>query len=212
VPAAGLLVTLDDVQWADEATVALLRYVGADLPAARLVIAVATREAGAPGQLGGLPAARTLRLPPLTATEVAEYVRATAAGPVDPSWAAGVHRGSGGNPLFVRELVRAAAASDRLSEALRPLAGARLAGVGPDCRRLLGACAVIGEEFDVTLVAAATGGRPGSRASRRGGCGGHPRRRRRRAEPDAVQPRARPAGGVRRAAARRPDPLAPPRR
>jgi len=157
VPAAGLLVTLDDVQWADEATVALLRYVGADLPGARLVIAVATREAGAPGQLGGLPAARTLRLPPLTATEVAEYVRATATGPVDPSWAAGVHRGSGGNPLFVRELVRAAAASDRLSEALRPLAGARLAGVGPDCRRLLGACAVIGEEFDVTLVAAATG-------------------------------------------------------
>jgi len=74
VPAAGLLVTLDDVQWADEATVALLRYVGADLPGARLVIAVATREAGAPGQLGGLPAARTLRLPPLTATEVAEYV------------------------------------------------------------------------------------------------------------------------------------------
>jgi hypothetical protein len=90
----------------------------------------------------------------LTPSEVAEYVRATAAGPVDPSWAARVHRGSGGNPLFVRELVRTGGAAGPLSEALRPLAGARLAGVGPECRRLLGACAVIGEEFDVTLVAA----------------------------------------------------------
>jgi len=53
VPASGLLVTLDDVQWADEATIALLRYVGADLPGTRLIIAVATREAGAPGQVAG---------------------------------------------------------------------------------------------------------------------------------------------------------------
>jgi DNA-binding CsgD family transcriptional regulator len=161
-PATGLLVTLDDLQWADDATVHLLRHVGADLPGTRLVLAAAARDAARLGTVAGLPAARTLRLPPLTPADVAAYVRATVAGRVDPSWPARVHHGSGGNPLFVRELVRAiTTAGEPLPDAVRPLAGARLDAVGPDCRRLLGACAVIGEEFDLTLLADATGEDPG---------------------------------------------------
>jgi DNA-binding CsgD family transcriptional regulator/tetratricopeptide (TPR) repeat protein len=158
-PASGLLVTLDDLQWADDATVHLLRHVGADLPGTRLVLAAAARDVAGLGAVAGLPAARTLRLPPLTPTDVAAYVRATVPGRIDASWPARVHRDSGGNPLFVRELVRAigTAASEPLPDTLRPLAGARLDAVGPSCRRLLGACAVIGEEFDVTLLAAVTG-------------------------------------------------------
>jgi DNA-binding CsgD family transcriptional regulator len=167
VPAAGLLVTLDDLQWADDATVQLLRHVGADLPGTRLVVAAATRDAARLGAIPGLPAARTLRLPPLTAAEVAEYVRATATGRVDPALPGRVHRDSGGNPLFVREMVRAmGAASGSLPDSLRPLVGARLDGVGAACRRLLGACSVIGEEFDVTLLSAATGDGPAAVAAR----------------------------------------------
>src|SRR6266542_1192557 len=161
VPATGLLVTLDDLQWADDATVQLLWHVGADLSGARLVVAAATRDAARLGTIPGLPAARTLRLPPLTPAEVGEYMRATATGRVDPALPGRVHRGSGGNPLFVREMVRAmGASSGGLPDSLRPLVGARLAGVGAVCRRLLGACSVIGEEFDVTLLAAATGHEP----------------------------------------------------
>jgi DNA-binding CsgD family transcriptional regulator len=158
VPATGLLVTLDDLQWADDATVRLLRHVGADLSGTRLIVAVATRDTAGLGAVAGLPAARTLRLPPLTPADVAAYVRATVPGRVDPSWSGRVQRDSGGNPLFVRELVRAGGS---LPDTLRPLAGARLDAVGPACRRLLGACAVIGEEFDVTLMAAVTGEDPG---------------------------------------------------
>ena len=161
VPATGLLVTLDDLQWADDATVQLLRHVGADLSGVRLVVAAATRDPARLGTIPGLPAARTLRLPPLTPAEVGEYMRATATGRVDPALPGRVHRGSGGNPLFVREMVRAiGASSSGLPDSLRPLVGARLAGVGAACRRLLGACSVIGEEFDVTLLATATGHEP----------------------------------------------------
>ena len=141
VPATGLLVTLDDLQWADDATVQLLRHVGADLSVVRLVVAAATRDVVRLGTIPGLPAARTLRLPPLTPAEVGDYLRATATGRVDPALAGRVYRGSGGNPLFVREMVRAiGASSGGLPDSLRPLAGARLAGVGAACRRLLGVC------------------------------------------------------------------------
>jgi DNA-binding CsgD family transcriptional regulator len=166
VPAAGLLVTLDDLQWADDATVQLLRHVGTDLPGTGLILAAATRDVAGIGPVAGLPAARTLRLPPWTLADIAEYMR-TAVGRVDASWPARVHRGSGGNPLFVREMVRALnAGGGRMPDALRPLAGARLDGVGPDCRRLLGMCAVIGEEFAVTLVAAVAAEAPRPLADR----------------------------------------------
>jgi DNA-binding CsgD family transcriptional regulator len=166
VPTSGLLVALDDLQWADEATVQLLRHAGTDLPGSRLLIAVATRD---PGRLAGiinLPSAHTLRLPALTAEDVADYIAervpARAAGPIDSSWPRRVHRASGGNPLFVRELVRAGAAGGdsggdpaepAVPDSLRPLAGGRLDLVGAGCRRLLGACGVLGEEFDVPLLA-----------------------------------------------------------
>ncbi|MEV4510693.1 AAA family ATPase [Dactylosporangium sp. NPDC049525] len=158
VPAAGLLITLDDLQWADDATMQLLRHAAAELPGTRLILAVATRDAGGLGPRAAvLPAARTLRLAPWTPADVAEYLHATG-GRVDPSWPARVHRGSGGNPLFVREMARVLhAGGGGLPDALHPLAGVFLDSVGPDCRSLLGACAVIGEEFDVTLVAAASG-------------------------------------------------------
>jgi DNA-binding CsgD family transcriptional regulator len=149
------------LQWTDDATVQLLRHVGADLSGARLVIAAATRDAARLGAILGLPAARTLRLPPLTPAEVGDYLRATTTGRVDPALPGRIHRRSGGNPLFVREIVRAiGASSGGLPDSLRPLVGARLAGVSAACRRLLGACSVIGEEFDVTLLAAATGQAP----------------------------------------------------
>src|SRR6266536_720625 len=161
-PPAGLLITLDDLQWADDATMQLLRQVCAELPGSRLLVAAATRDASRLGVVSGLPIARTLGLPPLTATDIDEYVRSFVVGRVDPLWLEYVSRTTGGNPLFVRELVRALVAEDRFAapvtalpmpEPLRPLAGGRLELVSEGCRWLLGACSVLGEEFDVTLLA-----------------------------------------------------------
>ena len=162
---AGLLITLDDVQWADDATLQLLRHVCAELPGSRLLIAVATRDVFRLGLVSGVPIVRTFALAPLTAHEIEVYVRSVVGGRVNRSWLPYVERMTGGNPLLVRELVRALVAEDRfggsvaampLPAGLRSVAGARLALVGDDCRWLLGGCSVFGDEFDVTqLVAAA---------------------------------------------------------
>ena len=159
---AGLLVTLDDVHWADDATLQLLRHVCAELPGSRLLLAVAARDMSRLGAVSSLPITRTLALAPLTVTEVGAYVRSVVGGGVDPSWLEYVNHATRGNPLFVRELVRALVAEGRFSGpvaalpvpvSLRPLTGARLDTVSDGCRWLLGGCSVLGDEFDVTLLA-----------------------------------------------------------
>lgn len=158
----GLLVTLDDLQWADDATVQLLRHVCGELPGSRLLVAVATRDLARLDAMSGLPMTRTLELAPLTVADIGDYVRSCVGERVDPPWLEYVRRTTGGNPLFVRELVRALAAEDRFAapvaavpvpEPLRPLAAARLDTVSDGCRWLLGGCSVLGDEFDATLLA-----------------------------------------------------------
>jgi DNA-binding CsgD family transcriptional regulator len=159
---AGLLVTLDDLHWADDATLQLLRHLCAELPGSRLLVAVAARDTSRLGAVSGLPITRTLALAPLSVADIDAYVRSVVGGQVDRSWLEHVSRTTGGNPLFVRELVRALVAEDRFSgpvaalpvpESLRSLAGDRLHMVSDGCRWLLGGCSVLGDEFDVTLLA-----------------------------------------------------------
>jgi hypothetical protein len=71
---AGLVVTLDDLQWADDATLWLLLVIGA---ARELTPALAELHAPA------------LTLRPLTEADIAEYLARN--GPVDPSWPAYAH-------------------------------------------------------------------------------------------------------------------------
>jgi predicted ATPase len=160
---AGLLVMLDDLQWADDATVELLRHVCAELPGSRLLVAVATRDMSRLGSASALPIALTVALPPLTMRDIDGYVRSVAGRPVAGSWAAYLSRMTGGNPLLLRELVRALVAEDRFAGSaasmptpvsVRSVAGARLDLVGDGCRWLLGGCSVLGDEFDLPLLAA----------------------------------------------------------
>jgi DNA-binding CsgD family transcriptional regulator len=159
VPPTGLLLTLDDMQWADEASLALLRHVALDVAGSRLLLAVATRDSAALGPTVGLPVTRAIPLSPLTAEDVVAYLRDRTEGPVDRAWAGRVHRASGGNPLFVRELVRAGPGpdDDPVPESVRALAGGRLDLVGASCRRLLAVAALLGDEVDVTLLRAVLG-------------------------------------------------------
>jgi DNA-binding CsgD family transcriptional regulator len=160
---AGLLVMLDDLQWADDATLQLLRHVCAELPGSRLLVAVASRDIARLGSVSGLPITRAFDLAPLTVPDIDVYVRSVIEQRVDMSWPTYVSRMTGGNPLLVRELVRALAAEDRFAgpvgsvpvpASLRSLAGVRLEAVGDECRWLLGGCSVLGDEFDVTLLIA----------------------------------------------------------
>jgi predicted ATPase len=98
---AGLVVILDDLQWADDASLRLLRYLRGDLTGSRLLVVGAAPEVTE--ALAGLQPL-VLRLPPLTESDVAAYL--TSAGEVGGAWPAYVHARTGGNPLFVRELTR----------------------------------------------------------------------------------------------------------
>jgi len=155
----GLVVILDDLQWADAASLRLLRYLRGDLPDSRVLVVGAGREVDE--TLAGLQAL-VIRLPPLTVADVAAYL--APAGEVGASWATYVHARTGGNPLFVRELTRVLSRQGRLTGAvaevpvprdLRRMAGCRLDGLDAACLWLLGGASAIGEEFDVALLGAA---------------------------------------------------------
>jgi DNA-binding SARP family transcriptional activator len=155
-PLLGILV--DDVQWLDESSAALLHYLVRELQARPVVVALAAR----PGELEDSPAAyRTLRalereqrltrvaVEPLDEAATRELVEAAAPG----ADAARIYRESGGNPLFALELARAlAAGDDALPEGIVTLIQERLARLDDDARGVLAWCSALGHAFEPELV------------------------------------------------------------
>ena len=126
-----LLLVIDDVQWADDPSLAWVGYLArrvADLP---LVVVLGLRS-GDPGgeraelsQLVGGGGALRLVLGSLSAPAVGEIVRDQLDEGADESFCAAVSELSGGNPLFVRELL-AAAREQRLSATRESVAALEL--------------------------------------------------------------------------------------
>ncbi|MET8150710.1 AAA family ATPase [Actinoplanes sp. NPDC049668] len=159
--AGHLVLVLEDLHWADPPSLALLRLLCHELPGTRLLVIGTARPPFAPD---GLPGAEVLRLDPWEPAAVGAYLRAHAGPGVHGSWPAAMHRLSGGNPLYVRELTRQLEREDRLRHPaagvgvhteLRRLVGRRTAQLGPACRELLGGAAALGAEIDVPVLRAA---------------------------------------------------------
>ncbi len=144
---SGLIVLIEDVQWADEGSVALLRHVCREIADTRILL-VCTARPSTPGSdgvdLADLTGAHVIRVAPFTVDDVASILAGIAGEPVDASWPAYLHRLSGGNPLFVRELARLLAAEGRLAAPaadvrvpaeLRRVAMRRMARLGRDLPR-----------------------------------------------------------------------------
>lgn len=153
------VLTLDDLQWADEASIALLHFVArtlADDP--RFVIAIAAR----PGELAdNRPATRltaalrrerrlvTLTLPPLSDADV-QALAATVVPAMDARW---VIELSQGNPLFAHELARAFARGDTaLPDTLEQMIADHLDRLSPLTQAILPWMAALGRGFDVGLL------------------------------------------------------------
>ena len=155
--ASGLVVVLEDLHWADDATLQLLRYLGgADLSACPLLI-VGTSRDPVPAGLAGVTGAWIQRLEPLTVAEVTQYLGQG----VHPSWPLAVHRRSAGNPLFVSELSRLLAPADmteptagawKVPTDLVQLISARLNQLPDRCRGLLDGASAAGEVFDLGVL------------------------------------------------------------
>ncbi len=159
----GLLVVLDDLQWADGATLRLVERVA---PEARrlpmLVVGMHRDPAG--GSLPGAIAHRAavLSLRPLTQNEAAAMLSAMVeeADPAAVRRAAGL---SGGSPLYLATLARVAVEQlrgraswdDAVGEApeLRHLVAAAMRAVGPDAARAVEALSVLGPEAELDLMA-----------------------------------------------------------
>jgi DNA-binding winged helix-turn-helix (wHTH) protein len=159
-----ILLVLDDVQWADAASLRLLAYLAPEIVHMPLVI-LATARNTVP-VMGAGPLAHTLghrncdyiELERLTEADVAEYT-ALSLGNTASEVSRAVFAKSEGNPFFMVELLRpfwrsAPPRPDELAltgPAL-DIVRERLRALSPETTALLSAAAVVGPDFDLGLV------------------------------------------------------------
>ena len=152
----GLVLVLEDLHWADPASLSLLGRVARDVATAGLLVIGTARRLD-----DRLPPAEVLPLTPLDPAVAGAVLARYAAGPVHPSWTGVVHRLGGGNPLYVRELARLLAREDRLRrpagavqlpDGLRHLVSRRFAQLTPATQEVLGGAAALGSEVDVAVL------------------------------------------------------------
>lgn len=167
----GLVLILDDLHWADPASLRLLAHLVGSIREARLLIVGAYRPAELAeamdrselmAQVIGAPTTVHLELDGLSRSEVGEHLRAVMGDSPDDSLMDTVSRRTGGNPLFVQEVGRLlAAGSEGVPGAVRTALGRRLATLPTGTQRLLRSAAVIGSNIDPGMVASVTETDPG---------------------------------------------------
>jgi ATP/maltotriose-dependent transcriptional regulator MalT len=145
--ARPLVLWLDDLHWADGASVDAVAALVRRPPAAPALLALAAREGRLPDALTAALAGagrdgRVVDLPlaPLSEAEAGELV----GGDISRIYAL-----SGGNPFYLEQLARADGVPASVALALT----AELAAVPDAARRLLEAAAVVGDPFEPGLVA-----------------------------------------------------------
>lgn len=182
------LIILDNLHWADEATLTVLAHLARHLPHSRFLVVGSCRPDVAQQrpavwqtlrQLDKGDGLGRLSLAPFSPAETAEMVSrelgmATAA----PNFSARLHKESGGNPLFVREMLRALVDAELLQQdnqgawhtpwddqttdyAELPLAPAlqqimtdRLSRLPASPKHVLGVAAVLGDPFTLPMLLA----------------------------------------------------------
>ena len=171
-----LVLVVDDMQWADSATVRVWeRLLGLVEKLPLLLVASARPDAHQAGLRGRVRARQTipLDLGPLAPADLDRLVTALVGAPPGPNLRALAAR-SGGNPLFARELVTALRQRDALEidggraeigpevtvdppQTLLDAVFAALDVLSPETREVLRLAALLGSEFSVSEVVAVTG-------------------------------------------------------
>ncbi|MGH0033826.1 MAG: ATP-binding protein [Myxococcota bacterium] len=173
-----LLVFIDDLQWADPASLELLTWVARDLASQRILV-LATLRSNVPeapaaltrtlGAIARLDHAERIELEGLDEEEVGEFLD-HAAGFAAPELVRALRERSDGNPFFLRETLRLLAArgsldvaatqedwSAQIPPAVRDVVRARLAPLSESASELLHLAAAAGRDFPIALVAQAAG-------------------------------------------------------
>lgn len=158
---------VEDAHWATTSTNRVLRDLARAPSRMPLLVVVTARDTGPEvddecrsllDDLDHSPNAHTVRLGGIDAAAVAELATglATGLGVAAPSDVEALRAETGGNPLFVREVVREGG-SGRVGVSLGTLLARRSASLAAGDNAVLDLAAVIGASFDVRLLAAASG-------------------------------------------------------
>lgn len=158
-----LLLIVDDLQWADDASQQMLDAIRA--LRGPVFVLLASRAAAADGLTA--ESSTTIELAPLGRAEVVPSIEHLLPG-VDPFIVSEIHRYAGGNPLFIEELCHSAAADagadrrpleNRLAGAawLNALIESRVARLPPEQAGIVRAAAVIGNVVPAWLLERITG-------------------------------------------------------
>ncbi|MGW4640504.1 BTAD domain-containing putative transcriptional regulator [Sphaerisporangium sp. NPDC004334] len=167
---APVLLTLEDLHWADDQTLAMLRALPSLLATSRVLLVVTCRDGELNDQQSDVLAALA-RLGPvrvglegLDQQAVAELVRATCVREVDEEALGTIVERTGGNPFFVRETVRLldsestggrATAAEVISEVpsgVRDVLRRRIARLPATAQQILLQAAVIGRDVDIDVL------------------------------------------------------------
>ncbi len=176
-----LLIVLDDLQWADEETVLLLRDIAERLSGSRVVVLGTYWESEldsarpftiAASRLLRRRRAQRISLGRLSDREVEKMVHVLGETTVTPVQLIGIQAATEGNPLFVEHSYLYIADSEtmlgghrrvqasfteedlELANSVRGIIGRRLERLSEPAQRMLVAAAVIGRDFDIPLLEA----------------------------------------------------------
>jgi DNA-binding CsgD family transcriptional regulator/tetratricopeptide (TPR) repeat protein len=161
--APGVLdvVVVEDIHWADEATLDLLRYLSRRLRGAAVLLIATYRDDGLAaadplrvtlGDLGSQRATRRVGLVPLTPGAVRTLAGASSLPAPD------LYRLTGGNPFYVTEVLRAGV--EEVPPSARDAVLARAARLGDGAREVLDVAALTGARVEARLLESVTGCQP----------------------------------------------------
>jgi len=175
----GLMIVIEDGQWADPTTVELLGYLAEQIVQARVLLILSYRpeEVGPGGPLQTLQRsqiAHLIDLDLLTPEQVGSFLEAVLGRESAPDWLVdSFYQATEGNPLFIEETLKTLAAEGQVAEWVRDessqrtalstvtlqlpknvlaLAERRLQMLSEDDRPILTAAAVLGPEFPFALL------------------------------------------------------------
>jgi DNA-binding CsgD family transcriptional regulator len=159
IPPEGLVLILDDLHWADEASVELLDHLVRHPPHGKILIVVAYRPAQASPRLAALmETAPGITVEPLTEAEVEEFL-----GPqVHRTRRRELYEASGGNPFYLEALARmggelpqVGGGPEELPPAIRAALRMELSGLPERALLVAQGAAVAADEFEPALAAVA---------------------------------------------------------
>jgi predicted ATPase/DNA-binding winged helix-turn-helix (wHTH) protein len=171
-----VLLVIEDLHWADDASLLLLEFLSQDLLGARihLVLTFRDTDVGADhplttvlGAAAGRPSTERIDLVGLRRESVATLLEDDFGRAPAPSFLDRAFRATGGNPFFVTELARLISRGEvdptapdsevPLPVRVRDAVRLRLRARSHDCNRLLTVASVIGGEFEAAPLAHACG-------------------------------------------------------